>query len=196
MQEAFRNEQSNRTTLAEVGMRTGLWVLVFCGLVSLQPTFIAAQVPPIELGIDAAFDMSVMNSTTSRLSIPSRGVRVGVFLSDLISIENRVSLVRLKTEDNDATTRISLQVSGLIHLLPDRGEVQGYISPTIGLLSSFFGEESESQLQLGCGAGLRFPVVDYLSMRFEFGYLYGAENGDFDLNDLITVKAGISLFTK
>ena len=177
-------------------MRVGFWVLVLCGLVSLQPRLITAQVGPIELGVDATFDMSVMNSTTSRLSVPGRGVRLGVFVSDVVSIENRMSLVRVKTEDIDAATNLSLQVSGVIHFSRDRDQVQGYAIPTVGLTSSFFGETRRSQLQVACGVGVKVPVVNYLSFRFEFGYWYRAENGYFDSHDVITVKAGVSLFTK
>lgn len=178
-------------------MRVGFWVLVLCGLVSLQPGLTTAQTGAIELGIDATFDMSLMNSTTSSLSFPSRGVRLGVFVSDLVSIENRMSFVRVKTEDFDAATNLSLQLAGVIHFSRDRGEVQGYVIPAVGLTSSFFGETSGSQLQFGCGAGAKLPlVVDYLVIRFEFGYWHGAENEDFDLHDVITVKAGVSLFTK
>jgi hypothetical protein len=196
VQEDLWNDKSKRTVLSEVGMRVGFWVLVFCGLVSLQPGLISAQVGTIELGADATFDMSLMNSTTSRLSIPGRGMRLGVFVSDLVSIESRMSLVRVKTEDIDAATNLSLHVSGVIHFSRDRDQVQGYVIPTVGLISSYFGDTSGSQLQVGCGVGVKFPVVDYLSFRFEFGYWYGAENEDFDLYDVITVKTGVSLFTK
>ena len=48
-------------------MRAGLRVFAFCGLVSLQPGFTTAQVAPIELGVDATFDMSLMNGRTKAL---------------------------------------------------------------------------------------------------------------------------------
>jgi hypothetical protein len=177
-------------------MRVGMRIIVFCGLVSLQPIMTTAQVAPIELGVDATFEMSAMNGTTSFFSIPGRNVRVGVFVSDWVSIEHRMSLVRLKTEGFDAATNLSLQIAGVFHLSPDRSRPQGYVSPAIGLLSSFIGETSGSQLELGCGVGLKIPVANYLSVRFEGGYWYGSENEDFDKHDFVTVKAGVSLFTK
>lgn len=177
-------------------MRAGLRVVAFWGFFSLQPVLTAGQAAPIELGVDATFDMSLMNGTTSVLSIPGRGVRLGVFVSDLVSIENRIALVRIKTEGVDAATNLSSQVSGVIHLTADRNLVQGYVNPTIGLRSSFLGETSGSQMEVGCGMGIKMPLADYLSVRLEAGYWYGSENEDFDKYDLITVKAGISLFTK
>jgi hypothetical protein len=182
--------------LSEAGMRAGLCVFAFCGLLSLQPVLTTAQVAPIELGVDATFDMSAGASTTSRLSIPGRGFRVGLFVSDWLSIENRMALVRFKTEGFDAATNLSLQVSGVIHFSPDRNQAQAYMNPTVGLRSSFRGDASGSQLELGCGVGVKIPVANYLSVRLEAGYWYGSENEDFDKSNLITVKAGVSLFTK
>jgi len=137
-----------------------MWVLILFGLVSLQPVWIAAQVAPLELGVDATFDMSLMNGTTSKLSIPGRGVRVGLFVSDWVSVENRISFVRLKAAGFDASTNLSLQVSGVIHSSPDRYQVRAYINPTIGLRSSFFGVATESQLELGCGIGVKIPMTN------------------------------------
>jgi hypothetical protein len=177
-------------------MRGVLSVIALWGLGLLQPVLTTAQVAPIEFGVDATFDMSLFNGTTSYLSLPGRGLRVGVLVSDVISVENRISFRRLEAAGNDAATNLSLQLSGVFHFTHDRTQPQGYVNPTVGLLSSFFGNTSGAQLLWGCGVGVKIPMTNFLSARFEAGYWYGSENEDFQKDDFVTVKAGLSLFTK
>lgn len=177
-------------------MRAGLGVFVFCVIVSLQPVLTAAQAPPFELGMDASLDMSAGKGTESVLSIPNRSVRIGVFVSDLVSIENRISFGRIKIDSYETSTVLSLQISGVIHFTPDRNQPQAYANPTLGLRSSSSGDVSGSQLEFGCGLGVKIPIAAYLSGRFEAGYWYGSENEVFEEFKTVTVRLGFSLFTK
>ena len=162
----------------------------------ILPILTTAQGTPIELGADVSFDMSAGNGTTSVLSIPNQSIRMGVFVSDLVSIENRVSARRVAMEGFDASTSLSLQMSGVIHFTRERRVPQGYVNPTIGLQSSIRGNSSSAQLLMGCGAGVKVPIADLVSSRFEVGYWYGSENQEVERFDTVTVKIGVAVFTR
>jgi len=168
-----------------------LWAFV-----SMLPSFSAAQISPIELGVDASLTMSIYGGTTSVLSVPERSLRAGFFVSEYVSIEHRVSIQRIQVEGVDPHSRLSLQLSGVFHVSPTRDRVRAYVIPTLGLRSHLLGDRSSSQVELGCGVGAKIPIANYLSARFEAGYLYGSENEELDRSDLLVVKAGLSLFTR
>ena len=162
---------------------------------------------PIELGMDAALSYeSEDNVSVTALTLPVTRFRVGLFLSDALSLEPAVAFryARVSVENpvtgDDRTqsgSAYDLALGLLYHFRQDRAQSQPYLRPFVGI-SGFTGDgPSGSQISLGGALGMKIPLGDRLGSRIEVGYTRRVENEpDFQSGNELFLGFGLSFFTR
>lgn len=175
-------------------MHFGVRTLTLLGIFLLGPVASSGQGQSIELGIDGGLSLFLDDRTTTKTSIPNESVRFGLFVFNRLSIEPSLALTVIDGQNSDPITSVSIWFSGLYHITPDRNKPQPFVRPTAGVEHYSSSSTSFSRLKAGGYLGLKVPVANHLSMRFETGYLRGFESDDFPPNDEVSLNVGISLF--
>jgi hypothetical protein len=171
-----------------------------------------SQRKPIELGMDA----SVMHETSDRvdataLSVPVSRLRIGLFLTNTISLEpslqfgySRVTFKNVlgRGDVTNSTSSYDVDLGLMVHFRPERTKAQPYVRPFLGIrgyTSSVEGSQSDgsaSQTSFGAAAGVKVPFADRLGGRFEVGYAHDAENRpQFAAANRLFLTFGVSFFT-
>ena len=172
----------------------------------LLPRAVAGQDRPVELGLDMGLALSLTNEfngfeqpNVTQLAVPNPVLRVGIFASDMVSIEPSLQFQLLKFEGSDAFYSLSPSLGVLIHFSPDRTRSQVYARPFAGadLVDPGSGD-SQSQFHAGAGIGVKLPVGDKLAARLEaaFAHLFKSEDDGIPGANQIGVLIGFSFFTK
>jgi hypothetical protein len=191
--------------------RNAMFTALALAIAMTTPSTVGAQDPgtrrPIELGIDAAVSyLSEDNFNRTIFQLPTSSVRVGVFLTDAVSLEPSLTLRHSRvTFDNPVTgdeetisgTSYNLAVGLLFHLHADRTRSQAYLRPLAGI-QGFSGEgESGNQVALGGAFGVKLPVADRLGTRIEAGFIRRLENEpEFPASNEVFLSFGLSFFTR
>jgi hypothetical protein len=156
---------------------------------------LAAQAHPIELGQDVGVALSVNGTTVRTVSVPTGSIRVGVFVSPLISVEPEVSLTHVGAESGGSLTTLSLAVSLPVHLVRDPERVRPYVRPLVGIVA-IDANGSATQVQAGVGLGLKSPLAERLGARLEVAIVRGFESEDLAGVTQIGLRVGFSFFTR
>jgi hypothetical protein len=81
-------------------------------------------------------------------------------------------------------------VGALYHFSPSRAANQFYVRPFIQIAGFSGGGASDSQALFGVGGGLKIPLRDRISSRFEANFAHT------DGSDMIGLLAGLSFYTR
>ena len=152
---------------------------------------------PIELGVDGAVIIGTGDDSYTRIALPVGMFRVGFFMTDRTSIEPSLAFNYVKfKDDDDGVTTLEADVGAVYHLQPSRASSQIFIRPAVGISTFSAGDESDSQVNLAIGLGLKNPLMDRLSSRFEARLIHALESGDLPAQTSIALLAGLSFFTR
>ena len=163
-----------------------------------------AQQGVTELG----FDMAVAYETTSEsfsVSLPIGGVassvlappgglRVGLHLSDVVSLEPSVSVAYLALNGSDNPLALNSALKLLYHLSGDPDRTRAYVGVGPSFLYLKEGGYSASQFGLLGELGFKFPVSSRVGTRMAAGFMKGFESDEFSDRNMIYLTAGLSVF--
>lgn len=163
------------------------------------------QMRPLELGVDGGvvYTDPAGEGRDNRvwdLALPVQNLRLGVFLTDRISVEPSISLARLDLRDDEDLTQVGAAGNLLYHL------------DTPGIRPRFFGQvgggmeyvrvsdggfrESDTQWLAGAGLGMRLPVADRIALRTSAVYWRAFESDLAPDANQVRGQLGISFFTR
>jgi hypothetical protein len=153
----------------------------------------AAQQAPraLEFGGDllAAYSFTSGGVRSSGVALPAGVVRMGIQVSERLSLEPSVNLSRSKTGDGDAATVYFLSGAALYSIHPANERFQPFVGPYLGVSGSASGAASDSSLLYGASAGIRFIAGERVHYRASLNYDRAFENGAD--NDYLGLKAGV-----
>jgi hypothetical protein len=151
--------------------------------------------PSPEIGMDAGLAFRLTDPTGAVLAIPIPAVRMGFFVSPVLSIEPTLSIISTSGDAFGSGTTYSLGVGALYHFSPSRAAKQFYVRPFIGIDGASGDAGSGSSVTFGVGGGLKVPLRDRIATRFEanFGHNGGSNGGG--SSDAISLLAGLSVYT-
>jgi hypothetical protein len=153
---------------------------------------VTTENPSPEIGFDAAITFGLGNGGGTLIDIPAQQVRLGFFVSPVISIEPTLGL---HSESGGGTT-ITLYTVGaglLYHFSPSRAANQFYIRPFIDVVGFSAGGNSDSNAQFGVGGGLKIPLRDRIATRLEANFAHVTGNNG---TDMLGLLAGLSFYTR
>lgn len=172
-------------------MRSSPRLFAIAAAVALAlPVTGAAQDRPIELGIDAGGTFDLSGSNAIAVGVPVQDLRVGIFVSDAVSLEPRLALNFLD-DGGSSVTAIAAQLGPVIHFSPDRSRAQGYIRPFGGIN---YITDVGSVFTAGAGLGYKLPLAERLAARVEASYVHGFDS--FYGGDALGLLVGLSFFTR
>jgi len=150
-----------------------------------------------EIGADGGlgFELSVPNgaSKTTSLQIPLTSIRAGFFINDQWSLEPSFRYLYAKTEGTPSFSTYTLGFAGLYHLSTNRMQRQTYIRPFLDIIGASSGGNSNSDIELGAGVGLKWPKMNgRMAWRGEVNVAHQNDAETTTLNLLM----GISFFTR
>jgi hypothetical protein len=170
------------------------------GAALLSPGTDAHAQRPVELGIDAMLAVhSVGNERVLEFSGPMGGLlslgplqafRVGVYLSDRLSVEPSVGLNIIDEKNSDALTRLGLSMNVLYHFgtASPRGPFAG-----IGGNSLMVGSgDMDSQFGVHALLGQNVHLASGLYLRLSAGVGRAFESDDFDARSMYFATFGLS----
>lgn len=166
-------------------------VSIAAALVAI-PTLLAAQSGPIELGVDAGLTYRSNSPHITTIGIPIQDLRVGIGMSDKISIEPRVSLNYVKVQNSSSASQIELGAGLLYHLTKMKEGI--YIRPFVNYMHLDAGGTA-SQFSAGAGIGYKAGTGPVRG-RFEAGYDHAFKTNTIAKSDNIVLLLGLSVFTK
>jgi len=141
-----------------------LALLVAASTASAQRRSSAASLSyPLELGMDgaAAFDLSVPanSAKTARIGLPVGNLRLGFYTSDVWEIEPFFALNYAKVEGFPGFTAYQFGSGVLYHFSPSRMQSQLYVRPFVGVVGASGGGNSNSDVLIGAGVGMKWPKL-------------------------------------
>ena len=145
--------------------------------------------PSPEIGMDAAITFGLGNGGGTVSDIPAKAIRMGFFVSPILSIE---PMFRLTSASAGGTTvtAYTIGTGALYHFSTGRAANQFYVRPFIEITGFSGGGASDSQALFGIGGGLKIPLRDRIASRFEANFAH--TNG----SDMIGLLAGLSFYTR
>jgi hypothetical protein len=169
-------------------------VLLFIPAVFLASP-LAAQGRPIELGLDAAVEVSESaDRTTTAVGVPLQTLRAAFRVSDRTSIEPRISFTFVSVEGNSAT--VVVPTLGLVYdFVTDPTRTRPFVRPFAAFISTGNGT-STSQAIVGGAVGVRLPMGSRLAARLELQGAYGFESDSRASLTSVSALFGVSFFTK
>lgn len=172
----------------------GCRVFAFIPLVLLASP-LAAQGRPVELGLDAAVEVTESQDlTTTIIAIPVQAVRAGFPLSDRVLLEPRLAFTFVSVEGN-SSTRVVPTLGLVYNLVSDPARTRPYIRPFVAAIFTSNGS-SATQAIVGGAVGLRQPVASRLAVRLELRAAYGFETDTRPSLTSVAALFGLSFFTK
>ena len=124
-------------------------------------------------------------------------VRVGFFVSDLVSIEPRANLSWVDVEDGGSTSRVMVGVGVPVHFSTNPEKPQGFVRPLFSLYTgSAEGEDGYTQMSTGLGVGFKLPVASQLAVRLEGVIMHTFETDDAFGDNALSVRFGLSFLTR
>ena len=151
--------------------------------------------PSPEIGMDAGITFSLGTPSRTTIEIPLQQIRMGFFVSPVLSIEPTLGLVSL-SGNGPSTTFYNFGVGALYHFSPSRTANQFYVRPFVNLVGDSGGGTSSSTALFGVGGGLKIPLRDRIASRFEANFAHiGDLNGVLAHNE-IGLLAGLSFYTR
>jgi hypothetical protein len=145
--------------------------------------------PSPEIGMDAAITFGLGTGQGTLVDIPAQSIRMGFFVSPVLSIEPMFGL-RSASGGGTTVTVYNIGAGALYHFSPNRAANQFYVRPFIQIAGFSGGGTSDSQALFGVGGGLKIPLRDRISSRFEANFSHT------DGSDMIGLLAGLSFYTR
>jgi hypothetical protein len=145
--------------------------------------------PSPEIGMDAAVTFGLGNGGGTLIDIPAKAVRIGFFVSPILSIEPMFGLTSASGGGTTVTT-YTIGAGALYHFSTSRAANQFYVRPFIEIAGFSGGGTSDSQALFGIGGGLKIPLRDRIASRFEANFSHT------DGSDMIGLLAGLSFYTR
>lgn len=163
---------------------------------------LGAQDRPLELGLDAAFVVSLTDDANGMetdnitvIGVPFQRLRVGFFISDRFEIEPILQFNFVNVGDSDLL-QLGLFVDGAYHFTSDPARPRAYLTASGGLDLLSADDESDTQWVFGGGVGVKLPVADQLAVRLEGGVRRAFESDDRLGATNLAALVGLSFFTK
>ncbi len=151
--------------------------------------------PSPEIGMDAGLIFGLSTPSTTTFQLPLQQIRMGFFLSPVMSIEPTVGFTSL-SGGGFSGTDYNLGAGLLYHFSPSRAANQFYVRPFLGINGQSGDLGSGSTVQFGVGGGLKMPLRDRIATRFEALFAHqGGQNGA-PGQDAIGLLAGLSFYTR
>jgi len=159
----------------------------------------------VELGVDFGFNRTSydelggtpVDADLSRIEIPVPEFRVGLPLSEILSLEPRTS-VQILSGGGETLSILSLDAAVHAHLSPDLSSTRGYFGGGPSLVRFSGNGESASQIGFFAEGGVKMPVGSSFLFRVGAGYKRQFENEDDFLpsTNIVFVKLGFSALAK
>jgi hypothetical protein len=150
--------------------------------------------PSPEIGMDAGLTIGLGNNSGTVFQIPVQAIRMGFFISPVISIEPTVGFTSF-SGGGFSGTQYTVGAGLLYHFSPSRAANQFYVRPFIGVDGTSGDLGSGSSVAFGVGGGLKIPLRDRLATRLEADFAHrGGQNGG-NGSDAIGLLAGLSFYT-
>jgi hypothetical protein len=162
-----------------------------------------------EFGMDAGFNIAYVDDEDDSIlsvGLPSsefgsllQGIRAARFLTPEIQIETTVGF-SYTGNGGYSLWRLGIGMDGIYNLVAD--EEPGSTRPVpffrAGGVINVYGQEqySESQLGLGAGAGVRFPLGGRFALRVEAGGARHFETNEIQGHWDVTGSVGLSVFSR
>src|SRR5690606_1601423 len=154
------------------------------GLASCLTTLPAFGQVPMEYGIDAGATFGFGDVSSVEIALPASRFRVGFPQSPRITVEPVAGLAYTKIEDTDGVLIYNLELGALYNLsafTPPELEdappgTSAYIRPFVGVTGFTGGDNSDAELSVGTGIGVKVPWQPNLSWRLEANVGYGFDN--------------------
>jgi hypothetical protein len=148
-----------------------------------------------EIGMDAGVQFGMSSPSFTVVQIPLQRVRMGFFISPVMSIEPTFGLTSV-SGGGISGTDYTIGAGLLYHFSPNRAANQFYVRPFLGIDGSSGGGSSSSTVSFGVGGGIKMPLQDRLSSRFEANFAHaGGQNGGSG-SDAISLLAGLSFYLR
>jgi hypothetical protein len=145
--------------------------------------------PSPEIGIDAGISFGLGTPQITTISIPAQSIRMGFFVSPVLSIEPTLGLTSMSGDLGSATV-YNIGVGALYHFAASRAVNQFYVRPFLNIVGVSGDAGSDSQAAFGVGGGLKMPLRDRIATRFEANFQHT------DGSDAIGLLAGLSFYTR
>ena len=172
-----------------------LSILALSTTASAQRSGSTSASPSAEIGMDAGIRFNMTTPSSTVIQIPAQQIRMGFYVSPVMSIEPTVGLTSV-SGNGVSGTMYSVGAGLLYHFSPSRAANQFYIRPFLGIdgTSGDFG--SGSTVSFGVGGGIKMPIQDRLASRFEANFAHaGGRNGG-QGTDAIGLLAGLSFYLR
>ncbi|HEU4629192.1 MAG TPA: hypothetical protein VFS08_05580 [Gemmatimonadaceae bacterium] len=157
---------------------------------------------PREIGLDAGLVVGLGDESSINVDVPAARARLGFFLpnNSRWSLEPALGLSYVKVEEEDGILQYNVEGGLLYHFRPpaqladeaaaNRVSV-AYVRPFVNIIG-FTGEDSDSEVSLGAGLGVKIPWRPALAWRLELNTGYGFDNEAFRIG----AYAGLSFFPR
>jgi hypothetical protein len=152
--------------------------------------------PSPEVGVDAGVTFGLGTPSTTSVDIPVQRIRMGFFVSPVLSIEPSLALSSTSFGGGGGSlTAYDIGVAALYHFSPSRMMRQFYVRPFIDFLGQPKGltNGTDSGIAFGGGLGAKFPINDRFSSRFEGNLAHASIAGASE--NSIGLLAGVSVYT-
>jgi len=160
-----------------------------------------------EFGIDAGFNLSILDEQDNILTfgLPAtdfgsflQNLRIGYFTSETFEIESSIGLSYL-SQSNAKFWRLGLTMEGVYNFPRGSDPSDENAIPFLrgGGILTVWGDDDETltQLGLGLGVGTKLPLGSQWALRLEIGGARYFENDDFLSHWDVNGSVGFSFFT-
>lgn len=159
----------------------------------------ASQAKPVELGIDGGITFGLSDPKTTSINLPVQDFRAGFMLDEQLELEP-FGAFNYTSGGGASATSLGLGTGLLYHFSPVRSQPQVYLRPLAML--SFLSinpdvgpSSSTTQFGLGIGLGMKHPISDRFSWRYEANLTHAFQSGAATSQTNLNLLAGLSFFT-
>ena len=150
---------------------------------------------PAELGIDAGISIGFDAPRATVVSLPVPAIRLGLFLSDRVSVEPKIGFQSV--HDADGTfSQYSAEIGLPIHFEKNPVGRGLYARPFVGLLGFSGGGSSDSQTFVGGGLGLKTPFANRFASRLEVNFSHTTAPDLGNSTNALGILFGLSVFNR
>lgn len=160
----------------------------------------ASQAKPVELGIDGGMVFGLSDPKSTSIALPLQDFRAGFMLDEQMELEP-FGAFNYFSQGGSSTTMLGIGTGLLYHFSPIRSQPQVYVRPLAQL--SFLsvnpgggrGSSSTTQFGIGIGLGMKHPISDRLSWRYEVNLTHAFQSGAAPSQTNLGLLGGLSFFT-
>ena len=173
-----------------------LSILAWSASASAQRSSAGMADPSPEIGMDAGISFGLGTPSTTVISIPVQQIRMGFFVSPVLSIEPSLGLTSFSGGGGGSFTVYNIGAGVLYHFSRSRAANQFYARPFLNLVGASGGGTSTSTTVFGIGGGLKVPLRDRIATRFEANFARQSARTGVPAESLIGLLAGLSFYTR